>query len=124
VRHKVNVYLPDEVIARYRAEAEREGVSLSARLVQTLAWRDQIDQLQTWMAERFDGFEARLNQTLTRLTFAQMLAATGLDQLPEETLLAILRDLKEEVQGMTDKQREHYAAKGREMLAKMNGNGK
>ena len=124
MREKVNLYLPEEVVLRYRTEAQREGVSLSARLAQELAWRTQIDQLQSQLADRFDRFEARLNQALARLSFAQMLAATGLDQLPEDTLLAILRDLKEEVQGMTAKQREHYAAKGRELLAKMNGSGK
>ena len=124
MRRKVNVYLPEEVILRYRTEAEREGISLSARLVQTLAWRDQIDQLQSFLAGRFDHFEKELDRLSAVLSVSRLLTVTGLDQMPQDTLLAILRDLKDEIDGMTDKQREHYAAKGRELLAKMNGGSK
>ena len=94
---------------------------MSARLVQTLAWRDQIDQLQSFLVARFDHFEKELDRLSAALSVSRLLALTGLDQMPHDTLLAILRDLKDEIDGMTDKQREHYAAKGRELLAKMNG---
>jgi hypothetical protein len=106
---------------RYQAEAERDGLSLSAHLVRTLAWRDQIDELQDWLAGRLDRIDERLNQAPAALSDDRLLALVGLDKLPRELLLAILRDVKEEAAKLTPTQREHYIARGRELLARANG---
>jgi len=125
VRKKVNIYLSEEAISYHRRQAERDGISLSAQLVRTLRWHEQIDDLQTWLADRFDRLEGQLGKAAPdeakTVVTRMLLELVALDHLPVETLLAILRDLREEVEGMTDKQREHYAAKGRELLARMNG---
>jgi hypothetical protein len=128
VRKKVNIYLSEEAISYHRRQAERDGISLSAQLVRTLRWHEQIDDLQTWLADRFERLEGQLGKAeldgAKAVVARMLLELVALDHLPVETLLAILRDLREEVDGMTDKQREHYAAKGRELLARMNGGGK
>jgi len=131
VRKKVNIYLSEEAISYHRRQAERDGISLSAQLVRTLRWHEQIDDLQTWLADRFDRLEQRFGRTeaaepdeAKAVVARMLLELVALDHLPIQTLLAILCDLKEEVDGMTDKQREHYAAKGRELLGRMNGGAK
>jgi hypothetical protein len=128
VRKKVNIYLSEEAISYHRRQAERDGISLSAQLVRTLRWHEQIDDLQTWLADRFERLEGQLGKAepdeAKTVVTRMLLELVALDHLPVETLRAILRDLREEVEGMTDKQREHYAAKGRELLARMNGGSK
>ena len=128
MRKKVNIYLSEEAISYHRRQAERDGISLSAQLVRTLRWHEQIDDLQTWLADRFERLEGQLGKAAPdeakTVVTRMLLELVALDHLPVETLLAILRDLREEVEGMTDKQREHYAAKGRELLARMNGGAK
>ena len=128
MRKKVNIYLSEEAISYHRRQAERDGISLSAQLVRTLRWHEQIDDLQTWLADRFERLEGQLGKAAPdeakTVVTRMLLELVALDHLPIHTLLAILCDLKEEVEGMTDKQREHYADKGRELLARMNGGAK
>jgi hypothetical protein len=128
MRKKVNIYLTEETIFHHQIQAQRDGISLSAQLVRTLRWHEQIDELQAWLTNQFDRLEARLGEAqpdAARAAVNRMLwEFITVDHLPVETLVAILRDLKEEIDGMTEKQREHYAAKGRELLAKMNGGSK
>jgi hypothetical protein len=128
VRKKVNIYLSEEAISYHRRQAERDGISLSAQLVRTLRWHEQIDDLQTWLADRFDRLEGQLGKAAPdeakTVVTRMLLELVALDHLPIHTLLAILCDLREEVEGMTDKQREHYADQGRELLARMNGGAK
>jgi hypothetical protein len=118
LRRKVSCYLPKELAVRFQEQAARQGISLSAYLVRTLAVEDQIDELQQWLASRFDRIDERLNQPLSE---DRLLTLAGLDQVPRDLLLAVLGDLKEELAVLTPKQREHYMAKGRELLAKANG---
>jgi hypothetical protein len=77
------------------------------------------------LAGRFERIEARLSQAPPRPSDDGLLALAGLGQVPHNMLLGILRDVRQEIDGMTPKQREHYAAIGRELLAqKQNGAGK
>ena len=125
MRKKVDIYLPEEMFLYHRAQAERDGISLSAQLVRTMRWHEQIDELQAWLASQFNRLEEQLGKAQPDEAGAAvtelLLELVTLHNLPVQALLAMLRDLKEEVDGMTEKQREHYAAKGRELLAKMNG---
>lgn len=122
MRQKITFYLPEHLVMRYRQEAERDGVSLSAHLVRRLSLMpEQIDELREWMAGRFDRLDERLNRAPAALSDDRLLALVGLDQVPRDMLLAVLGDLKEELAELTPKQREHYIAKGRELLAKANG---
>jgi hypothetical protein len=121
MRQKANIYLPPELLMRYQAEAERDGLSLSAHLVRRLSMRDQIDELQDWMAGRFDRVDERLDRVSAAPADDRLLALVGLEKLPREVLLGVLRDVKEELAKLNTKQREHYSAKGRELLARTNG---
>ena len=124
LRQQVSLYLPAERAVHYQEQAAREGVSLSAYLARALTIEARFNDLLEWLTARFERLEMQLRQTSPMVSSEALLALTGLDQLPRETLFAILQDLKEEINSMTDKQREHYAAKGRELLAKMNGGAK
>ena len=125
LRRKITFYAPEALAERCQDLAAREGISLSAYLVKALFVEDRIYDLQGWLAERFERREGRLNQAATRTVDNHLLALVGLDQLPDEMLLGILRDVRQEIDGMTPKQREHYSAKGRELLGqKQNGAGK
>lgn len=121
MRQKANIYLPPELLTRYQAEAERDGLSLSAHLVRRLSMREQIDELQNWMAGRFNRLDDRLDRAAGTPADDRLLALVGLEKLPREVLLGVLRDVKEELGKLTAKQREHYSAKGRELLAPTNG---
>jgi hypothetical protein len=125
LRRKITFYVPEELAERYQDLAAREGISLSGYLVKALAVEDRIDDLQGWLAGRFERIEARLSQAPPRPSDDGLLALAGLGQVPHNMLLGILRDVRQEIDGMTPKQREHYAAIGRELLAqKQNGAGK
>jgi small-conductance mechanosensitive channel len=117
LRRKITFYVPGQLAERYQDLAAREGISLSAYLVKALAAEDRIDDLQGWLAGRFERIEARLSQAPSGPSDEQLLALAGLGQLPHDLLLGILRDVRQEIDGMTPKQREHYSAKGRELLA-------
>jgi hypothetical protein len=121
MRQKANIYLPPELLTRYQAEAERDGLSLSAHLVRRLSMREQINELQNWMAGRFDRVDDRLDRVSMPTSDDRLLALVGLEKLPREVLLGVLRDVKEELAKLNTKQREHYSAKGRELLARTNG---
>jgi hypothetical protein len=121
MRQKANIYLPPELLMRYQAEAERDGLSLSAHLVKRLSVREQIDELQDWMAGRFDRIDDRLSRTPATRSDDRLLALAGLEQLPRELLMGILHDVKDEITKLSAKHREQLSAKGREFLARANG---
>jgi hypothetical protein len=128
MRQRVDVYLPPDLLERYKAEAARAGVSVSATIAHQLDWREKIDDLQEWIGARLNRIEEVLEAGSSKPDPASVksrgdhiLALVGLERLPEETLIGILRDVKEELAGLTAQQREHYAAKGRELLVQMKG---
>jgi predicted DNA binding CopG/RHH family protein len=56
MRTQVTIYLPDELTERFKHQAERQGLSLSAYLSRQLATStDQIAQLQFWIGSRLDN---------------------------------------------------------------------
>jgi hypothetical protein len=125
MRQKVNVYLPPELILRYQHEADRQGISLSALLAKRLAARDQLDELQEWMAGRFDRSDdigaailERLDQTRS---VDRLLVLVGLDRIEPELLAGSLSRVKEQFSSLSTKQREQLFAKGKELLSQNNG---
>jgi hypothetical protein len=125
MREKVNVYLPPELILRYQHEADSQGISLSALLAKRLAARDQLDELQEWMAGRFDRSDdigaaifERLDQTRS---VDRLLVLVGLDRIEPELLAGSLSRVKEQFSSLTTKQREQLFAKGKELLSQNNG---
>jgi hypothetical protein len=61
LRTQLTIYLPDELCERFKHEATRQGLSLSAYVTRQLAAStDQISQLQFWLNTRIDGLGARL----------------------------------------------------------------
>jgi hypothetical protein len=121
MRRKAQVYIPPDLLERYQAEASQAGVSLSAIIAHQLDWREKIDDLQEWIGGRLNRIEEVLEagSASVKSRGDHILTLVGLERLPEETLIGILRDVKEELAGLTAQQREHYAAKGRELLAQM-----
>jgi hypothetical protein len=120
-RRKVTCYLPDELADRYQDLAGRKGVSLSAFLVENMTVKEQIDELHAWMMGRFNRIEELLGRLAMPHTEDAFLSLIGLQQLPREAVVGILRDIPEEAARLTPKQLEQYAAKGRELLARSNG---
>jgi Ribbon-helix-helix protein, copG family len=61
MRQQVTIYLPDELAERFKHEATRQGLSLSAYVTkQLLSTPAQFDQLQIWLSARFDRLDAAL----------------------------------------------------------------
>jgi hypothetical protein len=68
VRQQVTIYLPDELSERFKHEAVKHGISLSAYVTrQLIASSTQIEQLQYWLNTRIDGLYARLDKLNTAL---------------------------------------------------------
>jgi hypothetical protein len=68
MRTQVTIYLPDELTERFRHQAERQGLSLSAYVTRQLATStDQISQLQFWLNTRLDALCMRLDKLDTAL---------------------------------------------------------
>jgi hypothetical protein len=61
MRQQVSIYLPDELIERFKHEAVKQGLSLSTYLTRQLSTSpSQFDQLQHWLATRLDRLDAAL----------------------------------------------------------------
>ena len=68
MRTQVTIYLPDELTERFKHQAERQGLSLSAYVTRQLATStDQITQLQFWLSTRLDALCMRLDKLDTAL---------------------------------------------------------
>lgn len=58
MREALTIYLPPELAVRFRHEATRQGLSLSAYVTkQLLSAPSQLDGLQNWLASRLDRIE-------------------------------------------------------------------
>ena len=61
MRQQVTVYLPNELVERFKHEATRQGLSLSAYVTRQLTSApSQLEQLCHWLATRFDRLDAAL----------------------------------------------------------------
>jgi hypothetical protein len=66
-RQQVTIYLPNELAERFKREAVKQGLSLSAYVSRQLATApSQMDQLQNWLASRLDRLDAALGTIAQR----------------------------------------------------------
>ena len=62
MRQQVTIYLSDELAERFKREAERMGISISAYVTRQLTTApNQWEQLQLWLCHRFDRLDAALS---------------------------------------------------------------
>ena len=60
-REQITIYLPEELVERFKHEATRQGLSLSAYVTrQLVSTPSQMEQLCQWLAARFDRLDAAL----------------------------------------------------------------
>jgi Ribbon-helix-helix protein, copG family len=60
-REQISIYLPEELVERFKHEATRQGLSLSTYVTrQLVSAPSQMDQLCQWLATRFDRLDAAL----------------------------------------------------------------
>jgi hypothetical protein len=132
MRHKVTLYLSEDLLQQYKRAAVRQGVSLSACLTLHLSTLpSQFDALQQWLAGRFDELQnsngavmEKALQAMTAKSGDGLLAKAGLDRLPSDLLLTALSMMGRELADLSPEAREQMAAQGRELLARTNGAGK
>jgi hypothetical protein len=66
MRAQVTIYLPDELAERFKHEATRQGLSMSAYVTrQLVAVPTQWEQMQLWLTKRFDRLDAAINRVTT-----------------------------------------------------------
>jgi len=118
LRQKVSVYLPADEAERYQNEAARRGISLSGYMVETLSVREQIERLQEWLEGQFNSLKRGVT---TGVSAHSVLALAGLDHLPEDVLLGILRQVASDVEKLTPQKLDSFAKKGRELQPRSNG---
>lgn len=63
MKEPLTIYLPPELAQRFKYEATRQGLSLSAYVTKQLAsGPSQMDSLQNWLAARLDRIELRISE--------------------------------------------------------------
>ena len=129
MRQQVTLYLTDHLLQRFKREATRQGLSLSACLTRHLdSTPQQIDELQQWLATQFDALRescAAVIDTALKVMATRsgdgLISHAGLEHVPAELMLGALLNVGRELNELPAEDRQALIEKGRAMLARQSG---
>ena len=125
MREKITLYLSEHLLQRFKREATRQGVSLSACLSAHLdSTPEQIDELQRWLGTQFDALHestSKLIETALKVLATRagdgLISHAGLEHVQPELMLGALLNVAGTARSGS-RDRQQLIERGRTALAR------